>query len=137
MNYGAHSLDRIFYATGLRVEEVHGVTFNPISDHDIDVDAQLLLKLTGGVSAVITFCGNHVPNEYETSYYFTDGVVKIKDGLNLCVYENGQYVNYGSDHSGLLDKQLEELVKWLKGEENELVTPEYGRDVIGVLEQVV
>ena len=77
-----------------------------------------------------------MPDEYETSYYFTDGAVKIK-GANLWVYENGQYVDYGNDHCILLEKQLEELVKWLRGEENELVTPEYGRDVIKVLEQVV
>lgn len=135
MNYGAHSLDRIFYATGLRVEEVHAVTSNPVSDDDIDVDVQMLLKLTGGASAVLTYCGNRVPGEYETSYYFTDGAVKIK-GSELCLFEDGKYVNYGGT-ANLLEKQIDEVVKWLKGKENELVTPEYGKEVIGVIEQIV
>lgn len=137
MNYGAHSLDRIMYATGCRVEKVYGITSNPVSDHDVDVDAQLLLKLTGGVSAVVTYCGNRVPGEYETSFYFTDGALKIKGGEELWVSENKQFVKRSRVYSSLLEEQLKELVKLLKGEENEIVTPEYGRHVIEVLEQVV
>lgn len=136
MNYGAHSLDRIFYATGLKVEEAHVVTSNPISEHNIDVDVQMLLKLTDGVSAVVTFCGNRVPMEYETSYYFTDGVVKIKDGMNLYLFEDGKYVNYGGD-ADLISRQIAELVKWLKNEENELVTADYAKEIIEVIEQGV
>ena len=135
MNFGAHTLDRIFYATGLRVEEVHAVTSNPISDDDIDVDVQILLKLTGGASAVVTFCGNRVPGEHETAYYFTDGTVKIK-GNELYLFEKGQFVNHGGTEN-VIEKQLEEIIKWLKGEENELVTPEYAKDIVGVIEQIV
>lgn len=136
MNLGAHCLDRTFYVSDLKAEEVHAITSNPVSEHDIDVDVQMLLKLTGGVSASITLCGNHVPGGYESCYYFTDGVVKIERGVNLCVFEDGKYVNYGGDYD-LFSRQIEELVKWLKNEENELVTPEFGREIIRVIEQVV
>lgn len=134
MNYGAHTLDRIMYVTGEKVTEVHAITSNPVSEHDIDVDVQMLLKLTGDISAAVTFCGNRVPSEHEASYYFTDGTVKIK-GSDLYLFENGEFVKYEGTGS-LLEKQLEEIIKWLKGEENELVTPECGRDIIRVLEQV-
>lgn len=134
MNYGAHTLDRIMYVTGEKVTEVHAITSNPVSEHDIDVDVQMLLKLTGDISAAVTFCGNRVPSEHEASYYFTDGTVKIK-GSDLYLFENGEFVKYEGTVS-LLEKQLEEIIKWLKGEENELVTPECGRDIIRVLEQV-
>jgi len=33
--------------------------------------------------------------------------------------------------------QLEEFIKYLDGEESEIVTPEYGREVIRVIEEVV
>lgn len=122
--------------TGLKVEEVYAIKSNPVSEHDIDVDTQMLLKLTNGASAVITFCGNRVPVEQEVSYYFTDGVVKIKDARDLYLFEDGNYVNYGGE-AELFKLQIAELVKWLRNEENELVTPEYAREVIAVIEQVV
>lgn len=134
MNYGAHTLDRMMYVTGQKVTEVHSITSNPVSEHNIDVDVQLLLKFTGDVSAAITFCGNRVPSEYESSYYFTDGTVKIK-GSDLYLFENEEFVKYDGT-TYLIERQLAETVKWLKGEENELVTPEYGREIIKVIEQV-
>lgn len=135
MNYGAHTLDRIMYVTGEKVTEVHAITSNPVSEHDIDVDVQMLLKLTGDISATITFCGNRVPSEYEASYYFTDGTVKLR-GWDLYLFENNEFVKYEGTYN-LLEKQLEETIKWLKGEENELVTPECGRDIIRVLQEVI
>lgn len=135
MNYGAHTLDRIMYVTGEKVAEVHAITSNPISEHDIDVDVQMLLKLTGDISAAITFCGNRVPSEHETSYYFTDGTVKIR-GVDLYLFENNEFVKYEGTYN-LIERQLEEAIKWLKNEKNELVTPEYGREIIRVLQEVV
>lgn len=135
MNYGAHTLDRIMYVTGEKVTEVHAVTSNPVSEHDIDVDVQMLLKFTGDISAAITFCGNRVPSEHEASYYFTDGTVKLRGG-DLYLFDNDEFVKYEGTYD-LIEKQLEEVVKWLRNEENELVTPECGRDIIRVLEEVV
>lgn len=134
MNYGAHTLDRMMYVTGQKVTDVHGITSNPVSEHDIDVDVQMLLKLTGDVSAVVTFCGNRVPSEHEAAYYFTDGTVKIKRG-DLYLFKNGEFVKHEGTAT-LISRQLEEVVKWLRNEENELVTPEWGREIIRVLEKV-
>lgn len=136
MNYGAHSLDRILYATGCSVENVHTITSNPLSSDDVEINAQVLLKLSGGASASIAYCGCHVPGEYETSYYFTDGVVKITKGEQLCIYENGEFVNYGGT-APIIEGQLKEFVKYLRGEESEIPTPEYGREIIKVIEKIV
>ena len=64
MNYGAHSLDRIFYTTGKGVKNVHSVISNPVSEHDVEINAQILLELEDNITASVTLCGCHVPNEY-------------------------------------------------------------------------
>lgn len=134
-NFGAHSIDRILYTTGLEVESIHGVLTNPVTDDDADVNAQFLVRLTGGVSASVTMCGCYVPWEYEISYYFTHGAIKLHDGQELCIYENGEYVNYGGKED-LISDQLVEFIKFLKDEENEMATPEYGRKIISILSQL-
>lgn len=136
MNYGAHSLDRIFYTTGKKVKKVHSVISNPLSEDDVEINAQILLELEDEITASVTYCGCNVPDEYEISYYFTHGVVKIKNGLELLVYENGRWVNHGGERRLMLS-QLEEFVKYLKGEESEVVTAEYGKEVIRILQKLV
>lgn len=134
-NFGAHSIDRILYTTGLEVEQIHGVLTNPVTDDDADVNAQFLVRLTGGVSASVTLCGCYVPWEYEISYYFTHGAIKIRNGQELCIYENGEYMNYGGKED-LISDQLAEFIKLLKDEENEMETGEYGRKIVGILSRI-
>ena len=135
MNLGAHSLDRILYTTGLSVEEIHGVTSNPVSDHDVETAAHFLIKLTGGVSATVTLCGTHVPHEHESVYYFTNGVAKMV-GAELFLYEDGEFKNYGGEQN-LIERQLKEFIQLLRGEESAVCTPEYGREIIRILKNVI
>ncbi len=136
MNLGAHSLDRILYTTGLSVESVQAITSNPLTEDDVELNAQILLQLSGGVSATVSLCGTHVPKEEHTTvYYFTDGVVKIQN-KELFVFENGDFVSKGGNAEHF-DRQLEEFLKLLRGEESEIVTPEYGREVIRILKQFI
>lgn len=136
VNYGAHAVDRIFYTTGLSVKRVHAVLANPVSDDDVDVNVQILMELSDGVSSTVTLCGSHVPSEAETSYYFTDGTVRLI-GNKLYVTEGDQLVPQEIQKGkGLIVTQLIEFIKLLKGEESEIVTPEYGREVIKVIEKI-
>lgn len=136
MNYGAHTLDKIFYTTGLSVKNVHSYVSNPISDDDIELNAQILLELEDGVTAAITYSGCNVPGEYSTSFYFTDGALKVEKGTELVLYENGEYKNYGGSEDALVP-QIDELVKFLKGEESEIVTAEYAKEVISIVEKIL
>lgn len=135
MNLGAHSLDRILYTTGLEVEEIYGITANPITDHDVETAAQFLLKLSGGVSASVTLCGTHIPATHESIYYFTDGVLKVV-GEELWIYENGKFVSYGGTRD-LFGRQLTEFLKLLRGEESAVSAPEYGREIIRLLKKII
>ena len=136
MNFGAHSLDRLFYTTGLPVESIRSALSNPLSDNDIDVCAEIFLTLSGGIPVSITLCGAHVPNEFETVYYFERGVVKIVNGSELVTFDNGEWVNHGG-RDELMYNQLIEFIKFLKDEPSEIVTPEYGRAIIEVIEKIV
>lgn len=136
VNYGAHSLDRIFYTTGRKVQEINAALSNPLGAGDVEINAHILAKLEGDVTASITFCGCHVPEEYEVSYYFTDGAVKIKDGYNLFLFANGKWREMGGEKK-LMERQLEEFVKFLKGEESEVVLAQYGKEIVKILESVI
>lgn len=135
MNYGAHTLDKIMYVTGERVIEAKSLLANPLSDDNIEVNAQILLKLTNGISAAITYCGCPGVNAYETAFYFEKGVVKT-DGFNLYLSENGEFV-HKTGTGGILSKQLCEFVKFLNDEPHKIVMPEYGCEIVGVLEKIL
>lgn len=137
INYGAHSLDKILYITGLEIEKVTAVGSNFLTEHNVEASAQLLMQLSGGASASVTYCGCRVPNCQDVALYFTDGVAELKEG-ELWISEGGApYVKV--DCSGVdvnfMKSQLIEFVKLLKGEENECATPEYGKTIISVLEK--
>ena len=137
MNFGAHSLDKLFYITGLGVEQITAIGNNFMTSHDVEASAQLLIKLTGGVSASITHCGCHVPGCQETTFYFTKGAVQVR-GWELWISEGGNpyvKIDCGDLDINFMEDQLREFVKYLKGEEHECATAEYGRNIISVLEK--
>ena len=139
MNYCAHTMDKIFYATGLEVEDVHAFGNNFVSDDDVEATCQVLLKFKGGVTAALTYCGAKVPTQYDTHFYFTEGTVAIsKGGDTMRIQRLGQEDEvYDFNTGDIFERQIAELVKMLKGEENEIVTPETGKKVIAVNEKIV
>lgn len=136
MNYGAHSLDKIFYTTGLDVKNIHAVISNPLTDDDVEINAQIFAELSDGVTAQISYCGCHVPNEYTTSFYFTDGVAKVLEGYKLQIITKDGVSDIEST-SNIFDEQIVEFIKLLKGEQSEIVTSEYGQKVIEVLKKIL
>ncbi len=137
MNYGAHTIDKLFYITGLRVESVSAHGNNFLTDNSVEATAQLLLRLSDGSSATLTYCGCHIPPQYDTYFYFTQGVAKIENCNTLWIAKGDapfeEVIIPGEEN--VAGEQIEEFVKMIEGEENALVTPHYGRDVIDVLEK--
>jgi len=136
MNYGAHTLDKIMYVTDAHVTEASGYLTNPLSDDNVEINAQLLMKLDSGVSVGITYCGCPGVNDYETIFYFEQGVAKIRGGEILYLSENGKFLEPTNENNNALERQTEDFVKLLKGEKSGVVTSSYGREVIRVLESV-
>lgn len=137
MNYGAHTLDKIMYVTGDTVEEAQGYLANPLSSDNVEINAQLLMKLKGGASVSITYCGCPGAGGYETVFYFEKGVVKVDGGVRVFLSENGEFLPAVTKNSNALACQFEDFIKLLNGEETNIVTPEYGREIIRVLEGVL
>ena len=137
MNYGAHTMDKMFYTIGLKAEEVVAMGNNFLTDDSVEAFAQLLVRFEGGVNGTFCYCGCKVPSEYRTDFYFTNGAAQIRDGWDLWISEaGGEFTQVeGCNSWGLFEPQLAEFVKLLDGEDSEIVTPEYGRDVIAVLEK--
>ena len=135
MNFGAHTLDKIMYVTGQKLIGAETFFDNPISEDDVEINAQLLLRLSEGASAMITYCGCPGNNTYETVFYFEQGVAAVVNGYDLYLSENGKMEKHGGT-SNLLSEQLSEFVKFLKDEENIIVTPEYGKEIIHALELI-
>lgn len=137
MNYGAHVFDKLFYLTERQVEKIHSIRSNPLTNDDVDANVQMLIELSGGISAAVTLFGCNVPSEDESAFYFTNGTVKVV-GTKLYVTEDGKFVEQDYCRSiSLFDEQLKEFVKFLKGEESKIVMPEHGRAVIKAIEEIV
>lgn len=139
MNYCAHTMDKIFYATGLEVEDLHAFGNNFVSDDDVEATCQVLLRFKGGVTAALTYCGAKVPTQYDTYFYFTEGTVAIsKGGDTMRIQRLGREDEvYDFNTDDIFERQIAELVKMLKGEENEIVTPQTGKKIIAVNEKIV
>lgn len=138
MNYGAHSLDKIFYTTGMKVTDVFACMSNKLTDDDVEAGAQIMFRLEDGVSAMVNYSGCHVPGYYETVFYFTDGAIKTDYGSNVWISDGNAYTQLpeDTDKRTFMARQLDEFVKFLRGEESKIVTPEYAREIICVLEKV-
>ena len=137
MNYGAHSLDKILYVTGASIAEVSANGNNFLNDADVEAAAQVMLRLSNGASAVLSYSGCYAPYMEEVIFYFTDGCAKITGAKELWISEKGNdYQLVNLDYSKLpLEEQLAEFLKLLNEEESEVVRPEYGKEVIRVLEE--
>lgn len=137
MNFGAHTLDKVLYTTGLKMKDVFASGNNFLTNDSVEAMAQLLVTFEGGVSGTFCYCGCKGAREYRTDFYFTGGTAQIRDGWDLWVSEAGGEFTHveGCNDRGMIETQMVEFVKLLNGEENEMATPEYGREVISVLER--
>lgn len=139
MNYGAHTLDKVFYSTGLEVESVAAAGNNFLTDDTVEATAQMLVRFKGGVSGVFSYSGTHGPSYYQTDFYFTDGVARItKGGAELWIAEGATpLAKVELEPYDLFRDQLAEFIKLMRGEETEVVLPDYGRRVIAAIEDAV
>lgn len=137
MNYGAHTLDKLLYMTGLSVEGVSANGSNFLTDDSVEATAQVLVRFTDGCSAALTYSGCHTPFEYETHFYFTDGAVKIESCRNLWVAKGAnqfEQIDLSGEDDVIAD-QLVEFLKMIEGKPNNMATPAYSKQVIAALEE--
>ena len=136
MNYGAHTLNRIFYITGSELVSVNSMLSNFLNDCHIEEGSQFLAEFSDGFSASASYSGGEIPNQYELNFYFTKGIIKIIEN-DIYFYEGNEWKSYPMCTGDIYERQIENLVLWLKGEENMITTPEHGKKVIAGLEKIL
>ena len=130
MNYCAHTLDKVLYLTDSVVDEACSVCTNNINDCTIEEGAQVLARLSNGVSAVFSYTGSCGPYFYENFYYFEHGVVKVTNSSNLFEFADGEWKQTVENEGEMHNRAIVELVKALKGEKSMVTTAQHGRNVI-------
>lgn len=136
MNYGAHSLDKLLYLTDSTIEGVSAVCTNRVNEHDIEEGAQILLRLSSGVSAVLSYTGSHVPTQYETMFWFEKGVVKVNNSTDLYELVDGEWKKIIEDDGRMHYRPIEELAKVLDGKPSMATSAARGREIVKALEMI-
>lgn len=139
MNYCAHTLDKLFYLSDADVVKVCANVDNFLNDCDIEAQAQVLLRMSDGVSVSLSYCSSRINYSYETYLYFTDGTAKIENGKYLWTAKKGEEfkkaeLSYEKDP---IEWQMCEFVKLLNNESTEIVQSDTATKVISVIEQIL
>ncbi len=137
MNYGAHALDKLQYATGARMTKVWSNCQNFKNDYDIEGHAQIFGTLSNGASFSICFSG-YTAAVYENYYYFTNGVLRSMGAETLEIRRgDGSWQDLGCHADGNeIARELAQFVKLLRGEEANIPSAEYSRDIIAAIEKI-
>ncbi len=136
MNYGAHGLDKLLSVTGGTIESVTAAGNNFINDRDVEACSQLLVRLSDGASAVMTYCGTKVPAAENMEFYFADGYAKLKNASELSVSRGTEEpAVVPLPDAACFEDQLDAFIRYIDGEESDIPTGIYGREIIRGLEQ--
>lgn len=139
MNYGAHALDKLFSNIGAEITEIHASYGNTLDDYDIEGHAQIKLMLNDRISSCIIFCGYTTFAVNETVYYFTDGAVRVFDSncIEICTKRNGSFEPYNfTERVDPFNKQLDEFIKMINGEESKIADGVYSRKIIKAISDI-
>lgn len=130
MNYGAHTLDKLYYLTDSTLEDVCSIYGNSMNQCSIEEGAQILGRLSCGTSISLSYTGSEGPYHYETMFYFEKGVAKVIGSRILSLYRDGKWCDIEDGGATMPDRAIEALVNFLKGREHDITTSEHGRAVI-------
>ena len=136
MNYGAHMLDKLFYLTPSEDVAVFSSCGNAKAIGDIEGHAQILLKFSSGLSAAVTFSG-YGPSGYDTMYYFTQGTARVTNGSVLSYTTDGEWHPAEVHNDGKhMERQLKAFCRYIRGEEADIATGEYGRRIVETIDRI-
>ncbi len=138
MNFGSHTLDKLYYLTDSTLEDVVSICTNNFNDRNVEEGGQILGRLSNGVSVALSYTGSQVPSHYQTMFYFEKGVAKVLYSTELYVYKyaEGEWKQLTDDTYDLHDKAINALVDHLEGLESDITTAEHGRAVVEGVQKI-
>lgn len=135
MNYGAHALDKFLYITGEKILDVAASCGNLLEGYEVEGHSQFFVKMSGGISATVTFSGYNSIG-YETTYIGTLGALKLSGGV-VYLFEDGKWKElFAEKDTDYILHEIEEFAKLICGEENEMPDSEYGMEIISAIERI-
>ena len=138
MNYGGHSFDKLIWILDSGVKKISAKSMQHIENIEVDGSAQILAEFENGVTASISFCGYNVIPQNETTFYFTNGIMKLCTGVSLSVGVNNSppesvdICDKGDSFKLMWRDFIEAIEKNTRIELDEY----YGLEVIRLIEQV-
>ena len=136
MNYGAHALDKIKFITGSHVTHIDSLCGNFANDHEVEGHAQFLAKLDNDTAFTVTFSA-YTPVIYEDVFYFTKGAVRTRNSSTVEICRDGKWERTEISSDGKeLEREIDDFVRYVKGEPSTIPTPEYGREIIAAIEKI-
>lgn len=141
MNLGAHSVDKVQWLTGSRIERVKAsLTYEGVRG-DVEGSGVVYLTTSEGLSAVVIQSGYAGVDKDETELIFTDGMAKLISAKGLWISDNGSYVRYESKPSATFPEdpfvlQFKDLISAIVSDTESGSSGRYGRSVIAVLEAI-
>lgn len=138
INYFAHTLNKLLYITGSKVDTIHGVLSNFLNNHNVEEGAQILTGFENGVSLAVSYSGGlNLKAGLNTTYYFTNGVLRTNVGF-LEVFQSGEWVRIDLPYeTDIFCEQIDNLALWYEGHESKISTPEHGREVVEAATRVL
>ncbi len=138
MNYGAHSLETITYVTGGEVTDINADMGNLTGQGTIEGHSMIKFKLDGKIPCSLTFCGYTTFASLERIFYFTNGALKQINGqrLYVCDTPNGEFKTLVENDWNRFHVQLDNFVKYLKGEECNIVSGEFAKKIIVAINEM-
>jgi len=137
MNYGAHSLDKIKWITGLDIENITGKLNQHKKEYNVEGDAQILVNLSNNVSAMISYCGYDTPSFNETMIYLTGGTIKLQTGYKVWVSGVNEFKQIEiEDKKNSFVLMWEDFINSLINNQKPPVDSEYALDIIKNIEEL-
>ena len=137
MNLGAHTIDRIKYLTDSEICEVHG-KIHIRDGYDVEDTAQVFGITENGVSVTMNLSGNAESGHYATYLYLTGGEIRITSycsRVSACKAD-GVFEDFDVPQTPVMKAQIADVIRTLKSGEKPIVSGEYGKEIIRVIESI-
>ena len=137
MNLGAHTIDRIKYLTDSEICEVHG-KIHIRDGYDVEDTAQVFGVTENGVSVTMNLSGNAESGHYATYLYLTGGEIRITSycsRVSACKAD-GVFEDFDVPQTPVMKAQIADVIRTLKSGEKPIVSGEYGKEIIRVIESI-
>ncbi len=137
MNYGAHSLDKIMWLTDSKVKNISGKIGYHAEGMPVEGNAQVMVELENGITAVVSQCGYKGDVRNETQLYMTKGTLTLCTGKGLYMDRGKGYEEVFVRQDGkAFERQLTSFIKSIEEDREPEITGQYGKDIISAIEKV-